>query len=462
MSFRMPTSMHHYDDSTEALADKVIAYARARTRQDPIPLGSTATAAELAERCGGPTITAAGIGGVRALEIFADVLEPACLSVDYTRYLSFVPAAPTEAAVLFDLVVGACSIYGGSWIEGAGAAFAENEALGWLRDLAGLPSTAGGVFVQGGTIGNLSAMVGARKSASRRLEAQGRSEPARWAFIISKTAHSSVASAADVMGVDVIAVDTDENARLTGEGVAVALDEHGDRICGVVATAGSTNLGVIDDLMSVGTVCRDRDVWFHVDAAYGGAALAVPRARPLFAGIELADSLIIDPHKWLFAPFDCCALLWRDPDQGRDAHAQHAGYLDFLDAHGDWNPSDFAIHLTRRARGLPFWYSLATYGTAAYGDAVEITLELAEEAARQIDEAEHLRMVWAQNLSIVVFERVGWKAEQYQEWSERMMEKGTAFVVPSRHDDRPVFRFCFVNPLTTTDDIATIIAALRD
>ncbi|MEM7276259.1 MAG: aminotransferase class I/II-fold pyridoxal phosphate-dependent enzyme, partial [Actinomycetota bacterium] len=386
---------------------------------------------------------------------------PSCLSVDYTKYLSFVPAAPTEAAVLFDLVVGAFSIYGGSWIEGSGAAHAENEALRWLSDLVGFGPEAGGVFVPGGTVGNLSAMAGARGAATAALDAAGRSRPDRWAFVVSKTAHSSVPSAAAIMDADVIKVDTDRDRRMTGAAVAEALDQHGDRVAGVVATAGTTNLGIVDDLRSVGEVCRDRGVFLHVDAAYGGAALAAPSARPTFDGIELADSFIVDPHKWLFAPFDCCALIWRDPDQARAVHAQSAGYLEFLDAYGDWNPSDFAIHLTRRSRGLPFWFSLATYGTDAYAEAIEATLQLAAEAARRIEAADHLRLAFPPGLSVVVFERIGWDAAQYQARTEEMMADGSAFVVPSRHDGAPVFRFCFVNPKTTVAQIDEIIDALR-
>ncbi|MGI9616047.1 MAG: pyridoxal phosphate-dependent decarboxylase family protein [Acidimicrobiales bacterium] len=451
--------MHEHTPEIEELADEIVGYARWRTTLDPIPLDHPKTADELRELCG-PTVTAEGIGGHKALELFAEVLAPSCLSVDYTRYLSFVPAAPTEAAVLFDLVVGAFSIYGGSWIEGAGAVYAENEALRWLADRCGLPAESGGVFVPGGTIGNLSALVGARGAAEKRLASAGVERPAKWAFVVSSSAHSSVPSAAAVMDADVIKVDTGPDRRLTGDLVATALEEHGHRVAGVVATAGTTNLGIIDDLASVGAVCHERDVFFHVDAAYGGGALAVPSARGSFDGIELADSVIIDPHKWLFAPFDCCALLWRDPDQARAVHAQHAGYLEFLDSYGDWNPSDFAIHLTRRARGLPFWFSLATYGTDAYAEAIESTIELATEAGRRIEAADHLRLVWDPQLSIVVFERIGWDAAQYQAWTEATMDDGTAFVVPSRHDGEPVFRFCFVNPRTTVADIDLIIDAL--
>lgn len=447
--------MHHHDDEIRELATTILQRAQARIAMDPIPLGNPTTALELAERVG-ETITPGGIGGPKALDLFSDVLEPTALSVDYPRYLSFVPAAPTEASVLFDLIVGASSIYGGSWIEGCGAVYVENEALAWLADLAGYPESAGGVFVPGGTVGNLSALVAGRDETERRRGTR----PQRWAILCSAGAHSSVASAAAVMDADVITVATASDGVLTGAAVRQALERDGERVGAVVATAGTTNLGLVDDLDGIASACADFDVWFHVDGAYGAAAMASPTWRPLFAGIERADSFIVDPHKWLFAPFDCCALLYRDPEAGRRAHAQHADYLSFLDTWGDWNPSDFAIHLTRRARGLPFWFSLATHGTDAYAHAIDVTMDLAREAARQIDEADHLRLVLDPVLSIVVFERLGWSAQDYQQWSIDTMRSGEAFVVPSRHDDAPVLRFCFVNPLTTAADIAAIVASL--
>lgn len=448
--------MHEHNDEIEAIAEQAIAFARERVTLDPIPLGAPRTAEELLADCG-QTITPDGIGGDEAMRLFTDVLHPASLSVDYRRYLSFVPAAPTESSVLFDLVVGASSIYGGSWIEGAGAVFAENQALAWLVELTGMPAESGGVFVPGGTMGNLAAMVAARDDAAVKLAAQGQDRPERWAFLASKQTHSSVTSMAAIMDADVIKVDVDDDYRLTGAEVANALDEHGDRIAAVITTAGTTNLGIIDDLRGIGEVCRERGVWMHVDGAYGGAALASPKWQHLFDGIELADSFIVDPHKWLFAPFDCCAILYRDVDAARRSHAQSAGYLSFLDAWGDWNPSDFGVHLTRRTRGLPFWFSLAVHGTKAYADAIDVTMDLSRYAARQVEAAEHLTLLTDPVLSVVVFARHDWTAEQYQQWSEAVMHEGTAFVVPSRHDGDPCYRFCFVNPRTTQADIDTII-----
>lgn len=319
-----------------------------------------------------------------------------------------------------------------------------------------MPQGTGGVFVPGGTVGNLSALVAARHDA----QARGRGDGQRLALLASAETHSSVKAAALVMDVDVVLADVDADRRMNGDGVRAALDEHGERICAVIATSGTTNLGIIDDLRSIGEVCRAEGVWLHVDGAYGGAGLASKRSHGLFDGLELADSFIVDPHKWLFAPFDCCALLYRDPDKASDVHAQHAGYLAFLDDFGSWNPSDYAIHLTRRVRGLPFWFSLATYGTDAYAAAIDTTLDLAADAATQIEACEHVELAHAPSLSVVAFRRIGWDAAQYQAWSIEAMKSGLAFVTPSRLDGEPIFRFCFVNPRTTSADIAEILEAM--
>src|SRR3954452_15949381 len=202
--------MHLHDASTEVLTQAIVRYAVDRIRLDPPPLDGPRTPAEL-RAMAGRTITARGIGGLEALRVFGDVLAPACISVDHPRFLSFVPAAPTEASILFDLVVGASSIYGGSWMEGGGAVFAENEALRYIADLAGLPSTAGGVFVSGGTAGNLSALIAARYRW--RLRADGAYDRTRGLLLTGKGAHSSVASAPLAIDADVVLVPADEQGR---------------------------------------------------------------------------------------------------------------------------------------------------------------------------------------------------------------------------------------------------------
>ena len=459
--------MHSHDRATEELTEAVVRYAVDRMRLDPPPLDHPSSPQEVRDAAG-PTITSAGIGGIEALRVFEEVLAPACISVDHPRFLSFVPAAPTEASILFDLVVGASSVYAGSWLEGAGAVHAENEALRWIADLAGLPETAGGVFVSGGTAGNLSALIAARWRWRQRGE--GRHDRTRGLMITSAGAHSSIVQAARAMDADVVAVPADERGRMVGDVLRTVIDAldgpDRERLFAVVATSGTTNVGVIDDLAGTAAVAADLDTWFHVDGAYGGAALAAPSVRHLFDGIERADSFIVDPHKWLFAPFDSCALLYRDPAVARAAHTQHAEYLDVLhaaDASDEpWNPSDYAHHLSRRARGLPLWFSLATHGTDAYADAVETTLDATRTAARLIDDCPVTELLLEPELSIVLFRRMGWTTEQYQAWSDAELAAGRCFVVPTTWQGEVVLRLCIVNPRTTGDDIVSILATLAE
>ena len=448
--------MHKFTAEIEILAQEVLAYSLERLKNDP-PLDGPRTAADLFAEVGN-TISSKGLGGSKALALFTEVLAQACISTDHPRYLAYIPSAPSEYASLFDLVVGASALYGGSWQEGAGAVFAENQALRWLSDLAGLPESAGGVFVQGGTIGNLSALVTAREDARKKFPGIK-----QWAILCSEEAHSSIATAAHVMDVEIVTVAVRDDLRMYGEDIAAAIDAYhastDGQICAVVATSGTTNLGVIDDLVGAAKAAHDRNIWFHVDGAYGLAGLCAPSVREAFNGIELCDSFIVDPHKWLFAPYDACALVYRNPDIARETHTQHASYLDALHD-GTWNPSDYAIQLTRRTRGLPFWFSLAAAGTDAYRDAVEESLQVARDAAVLIQEHPNLELLRAPDLSIVAFTRKGWKKDQYQQWSNQLLDDQIGFVTPSSHDGEPILRFAIVNPWTTIADIKAILATL--
>lgn len=440
----------------EVLTQAILRYAVERVRMDPPTLDAPRPEADL-RAMAGQTITEQGIGGLEALRVFTDVLAPACISVDHPRLLAFVPAAPTEAATLFDLVVGASSIYGGTWLEGSGAVYAENQALRWIADLAGMPKQAGGVFVSGGTAGNLSALAAARHEWRRNNPDQ---RSTRGLILSSKGAHASIAQAAQIMDADLIEAG---GHRLEGGAVKAAIDgltpAERTRLFAVACTAGTTNLGIIDDLTGIANICEQEALWMHVDGAYGGAGLAAPSVRADFNGIERADSFIVDPHKWLFAPFDCCALLYKDPATARRAHRQHGDYLEVL-YDGVWNPSDYAHHLSRRARGLPLWFSLACHGTAAYTQAVEQTITTAREAAKLISSHPNLEMVIEQHLSICVFRRVGWTPEDYQSWSNKLIDEGLAFVTPTKHEGETVLRFCIVNPRTSLDDIKMILDTL--
>ena len=452
--------MHTANLDTVALREAIFDYARERMSFNPAPLDSPMTLQEL-QKLAPNTVNETGLGGRKALDVFSEVLAPACLSTDHPGYLSFIPTAPTEAATLFDLVVSASSIYGGSWMEGAGAVYAENEVLAWLAREAGLPATSGGVFVQGGTLGNLSALVAARHTMQARLVARGAAMPARWKFICSSEAHSSLKSAARVMDVDIIKAQVTEDGRLTGAAVEAALAEAGDGVFAIVATAGTTNFGIVDRIREVGEIAHRENIWFHVDGAYGLAGILSPKTRQLFDGTELADSFIVDPHKWLFAPFDACALVYRDPDLAKAAHTQHGEYLDTLTDSGDWNPSDYAFNLTRRVRGLPLWFSLATHGVAAYRQAVTENIELAHRIAEEIRRRPTLKLVREPELSVVVFEHEGWGIDEYNAWSDYLLQNGKGLVVPSSHRGKPNTRFAIVNPQTSFELLIELLDTME-
>ena len=437
-------TLHDHDPE---LAHAIFAAALARLQAYPPELGLAPEADALPRG----SITADGLGAESALALLRDVLLPTTTAIDHPRYLAFIPGSSTPAAALVDLLISVHALYGGSWLEAAGVVHAENEALAWLASLAGFPDTAGGCFVQGGTNGNLSALHAARERARH-----GGAKATRVA--VGEEVHSSVRSMLRVMDAGPLEV---PGGRLTGAALRTALERDDDGVFAVVATAGTTNLGMIDDLAGIAEVCRERGLWLHVDGAYGLGALCAPSARDRFAGIEHADSFIVDPHKWLFAPFDSCALVYREPAYGRAAHRQYASYLESLYVDEEtFNPSDYGVHLTRRPRGMPFWFSLAVHGTDAYAEAVERTLALTRAVVDEIGARGELELAIEPELSVVVFRRAGWEPRDYDAWAARLREAGDAFVLPTGHEGETLARLALVNPRTTLEDIRAVLDAM--
>ena len=450
----MGNSMFAYD---EQMTNLVFDYCRWRLALDPVPLDFGGAQATTLNASLQGLINETGTDPARVMDIFDNELATAVVSCDSPRFLSFIPAAPTKAALLFDMVVACSSLQATSWMEAAGAVAAENQALGVLAGLAGLPAGAGGCFVAGGSAGNLSALMVARDTAGHRM---GGRAPERPLVAISEEAHSSVGKALRERGVESLLVPCEDH-RLTEEALRFALESHprGNDVIAVVATSGTTNAGIIDDLAGVGAVAQERSLWFHVDGAYGCAALFAPSVRSRFDGIELVDSFVVDPHKWLFAPFDCAALVYREPNLAKAVHTQDASYLDVLhrDAPEEWNPSDYAYHLTRRARGLPLWFSLAVNGTDAYRDAVEAVLTVTQQSADLIDRTPHLELIRRPELSVVLFRRTGWDRSDYERWSTKILNDQIGFVMPTTWEGEPVGRFAFLHPDTTLEMVKEIL-----
>lgn len=464
MDLDRAVTMHEWDQQTELLAHSVIDYAVERltskknTRWGPRPADELA--AVLA-----PTISAAGIGGHEALRLFRDVLIPACRPVDDPLNLAYIPGAPTIAATLFDLVVSASSIFAGMWDAGAGAIAAENVALDWLARLAGFPEGAGGCFVSGGSAANLSALV-----TARHVHAQHHPRPSRYCIAATEEVHASVRAAANVMDVEVLDVPVDRYGRMTGAALRKALGDA-DRVpvsgvfpsgvfppevFAVVASAGTTNAGAVDHLDEIADVCEEHGLWMHVDGAYGLGALCAPSAQHRLIGMHRADSFGVDPHKWMYAPYDCAALVYREPALATGAHSQHGAYLDAVDRSA-WNPSDYAYHLSRRARGLPLWFSLATYGTDAYEFAIEATLATASGLAEELRRREEFELLLEPDLSVVLFRRHGWGDEQYHAWSHSRAKAGVVLMVPTTWHGEICMRVCVIDPRTTIEMLRSVL-----
>ncbi|MDC6406703.1 MULTISPECIES: pyridoxal phosphate-dependent decarboxylase family protein [Maribacter] len=456
--------MHDIDIDMVEMTLDVVKYAINRITQTNPELGKPKTESEL-RKLVGETVTNSGIGGEKAFELFRQVLVKATVPIDHPRHLAFVPAAPTRAAILFDLVTSASSIHGAYWMEGAGGIFCENEAMKWLVSLTGMPEPAFGVFTSGGTAANLSAIVTARekwRKNPKNINQKG-------LLITSIGAHSSIKAMAKVIDADVVLVPSEDamNEPQLEHFYQNLTASQKNRVFAVVGTGGTTNAGIIDDLEGIANFCSSHSIWFHVDAAYGGGALASKSVRHLFKGIERADSVTIDPHKWLFSPYDCGAVLYKNPEEAKEAHAQEGSYLEiFKDegAHG-FNPSDYQIQLTRRLRGLPLWFSLATHGTEKYEWAVEQGIKLAKIAGELIEQNPVTELVREPSLSCVLYRRIGWSAEDYRNWTYRNHATGFALVTPTKWKSgdgyETVSRFCFINPDTTKNDIEEILKSME-
>src|SRR4029079_3508095 len=256
--------MHEVDQQTEQMVRSVLAYAENRLVMDPVPLyKGLLPAGDISGRLDG-VIRDQPRPPDEVLGVYTSVIAPSVISADSPRFLGFIPAAPTEASLLFDMLVSCASIQGISWLEASGAIAAENSVLRLIADEAGLPETVGGCLVSGGSAGNLSALAVARETAKKR------GATGRLRVVVGTDAHSSIVNTLKLLEMDALVVKTPDH-RLTADTVRAAGPEGEANIAAVVCTSGTTNAGIIDDLAGVGALARERGWWFHVDGAYGGS-----------------------------------------------------------------------------------------------------------------------------------------------------------------------------------------------
>ena len=297
--------------------------------------------------------------------------------LDHPGYFAFIPACGTWPGALGDLLASALNIYAGSWMEAAGPSHLELIVLDWFKDWLGYPREAAGVLVSGGSAANMTALACARDSMLGPMTD-------RVVAYVSDQAHSSVARAARLLGFrsdQVRVLPSDEHQRMRPDALAAAIDADaraGREPLFVLAAAGSTNTGAVDPLAELAELCHERGAWLHVDGAYGAFAALTDRGREALRGIELADSITLDPHKWLYQPFECGALLVRDGRLLRRAFEIVPEYLkDATVGADEVNFSDLGLQLSRSSRALKVWLSVQYFGLDAFRTAVDRCLDLA-------------------------------------------------------------------------------------
>ena len=389
--------------------------------------------------------------------------------LDHPRFFAQVPGPGNFVGAVADFVASGLNVFTGTWIEASGPAEVELVVVDWLREVCGLPPPAGGLFVSGGSLANLTALALARHA---RL---GRPDPAA-IVVCSDQAHSSVRRALTVLGftaAQVRTVPSDEFGRLRVASLVEELDRaaaEGRRPFCVVASAGTTNTGAVDPLSELASLCADRGLWLHVDGAYGAAAAFAPRGRKRLAGIELADSLVLDPHKWLFQPYEAACLLVRNPALLRDAFRVTPEYLhDVTAGPEEVNFCDLGLQLTRRFNALKVWMSLKVFGAEAFAEAVQHGLNRAEEAEALLSASPRWEVVTPAQLGIVTFryrpETGRWPPAALDELQRRIAGRlaadGFASIATTTFGGRSVLRVCTINPRTTGDDVAHTLAALE-
>jgi aromatic-L-amino-acid/L-tryptophan decarboxylase len=421
-----------------------------------------ATPAEMRDRLSTP-LPAEGTAYEEILATLAGDVLPYGSRVSHPGFFAFIPGSGTWPGALGDLVASAANVYAGSWMESAGASQLELEVIRWFADWLGLPATAGGLLVSGGSAANMTALACARECIA------GAMAPDLVAYLPDQS-HSSLARAARVLGfgpaqLRVLPVDDEHRLRprvLTG---AMEADvAAGLRPLFVAANGGSTNTGSVDPLPELVEITHAHGAWFHVDAAYGGFAVLADRGRALLAGIELADSITLDPHKWLYQPYECGCLLVRDsallrafaitPDYLRDAEPGQEEEVNFADR---------GLQLTRTSRALKVWVSLRYFGLDAFRAAIERSLDLADLARRRVEESPVLELAAPSSLGIVCLRRRFEEREDEQNAGlvAALERSGLGLVSSTRLRGRYAIRLCPLNHTTTEDDVERVLAFIE-
>ena len=408
-----------------------------------------------------------GIDVIDVLQQLRQVVFLNTIPLDHPRFFAFVPGPSNFVGAMADALSAGFNVFGGTWLLAPGPTEVELVTIDWLRQLCGLPDTAGGLYVSGGSIANLTALAVAR-SVKLADMLQGA------VVYCSDQTHTIVDRALKVLGFapeQQRRLPSDEHFRLSLTTLQQVVAQ--DRAAGkkpfcVVANASTTNTGAVDPLPALADFCRANDLWLHVDAAYGGGALLCEQGRFLLQGLERVDSLTLDPHKWLFQPYEMGCVLVRDRRWLRETFHISAEYLHEVEGmEEEVNFRDYGLQLTRSTRAIKLWMSLKVFGLAAFRQAVAHGFRLAKVAEEQLRQSECWEVVTPAQMGIVTFrfhlkqETAAQEDAFHLRLIEALSQDGFAFLCSTTLRGRVVLRMCTINPRTSEEDIRETIRLLE-
>jgi aromatic-L-amino-acid decarboxylase len=388
-------------------------------------------------------------------ELFGQVRQAIAHTFEYSGpgYLAYVPGGGLYTAALAEFIAQGVNRFVNLWQPSPAVVQIEQNVVRWLCDLFGYGPEARGLLTTGGSLANLSAVVSARHAKLGEDFFDG-------TYYVSEQVHASVSKACTIAGFskrNLRLVPTDEELRMDADALLDMV--RADRAAGlrpflVVPSAGTTNTGAIDPLDAIAQVAAEQELWMHVDAAYGGFFQLTERGSALFRGIERADSITLDPHKGLFLPYGTGSLVVRDGEALRQAHYEGAAYLQDLAPEGELpNFSEYSPELSRDNRGLRVWMPLKLHGVAAFREALDEKLDLAQVTYETLAQDPALEVPWAPQLTVIPFRLAGADDEANQAFLQRINASKRVFLSSTMLHGRYTLRVCIVSHRTHRDRI---------
>ena len=409
-----------------------------------------------------------GRSASQVIEDAAHGILPIALSLDHPRCFAFIPSQPTWPGVLADFMVAGFNVNQCTWLISSGPSQLELVVIDWFRRWLGYPESAGGLLTSGGSAANLDAFVAAREAANH---------PERPSVYMSNQSHSALVRAARIVGIRpecVRVIPADGRFRMDMDALAEAVAE--DRAAGlspiaVCANAGTSSTGAVDPLEAMADYCEAQDIWLHVDAAHGGFATVTEEGRRLLRGIERADSIVLDAHKWFFQPYEVGGLLVKDLRTLERAFAvKHDILQDTIWGADHPNFSDRNLQLSRSVRALKIWMSVQTFGMAAFRQAVSHGMELAHRIEEYIEDSPVLEMLTPATLGIACFRVNPANADLGEDVLEeinrtvlaRVFWEDRAFISSTLLHGTFALRMCVINHSTTWDDVRETLEVISE